>query len=203
MFCTVCEVVTTDLSHYKSQLHNLNVRRKLMGYTPLTVEEFDSDSRTDDLSVKLNSEIAVEAGNFLKVKNLPKACKKCMFCEQEDSQVHHREHGLSDEQAFYMRNLQCYICYEKFFETDLLIKHMDSNAHRTAVTDGVSLFLENGKILNPEKTQIPVKNVIAKQEFIKIPKIGDKIAEKAKESRESEKLAVSITNNRTWGKFLH
>lgn len=205
MFCTVCEITTINLSHYKSELHIINLKRKLSGYSPLTIEEFDSDSKTEDLSLNLDLQNSETTEKFYKDVNTSniKTERKCMFCDENDFHTHYRMHGFSDEQICYLRNMQCYICYEKFFESELLMKHIDTNSHRTAVTDGTSLYLENGKVLNPNKIHLPVRIVARQVSNIKTPHYTDKMVEKIKDSKESEKLTISLTNNRTWGKFIH
>lgn len=174
MYCTICETKIEDLHHYKSELHSLNARRKFLGYPPLSLEEFDSQSMSDDLTIDLNISDSIDSlkiGNRCKYKETSDSeCiaaietgGMCVFCDQNHSIAHYRLHNLSDEQGFYLTNMQCYICYERFSDRNMLIKHLELELHRTAVTDGISLFLENGKILNPHKTSMPLKTVL-KQE---------------------------------------
>lgn len=203
MFCTVCEITTTDLSHYRTQLHSLNAKRKLLGYPPLTIEELDSESVTDDLSLDLYFKSLPAAVQTSKCPLRTDNARKCMFCGEKETDTHHRDHGLSDEQAYYLKNRQCYVCYEKFCDDSLLISHIDSGNHRTAFTDGVSLYLGNGRILNPERMLIPGKLVARPKAPLKVPKKVEKVVENAKETREHGQLVVSIANNRAWGKFLH
>lgn len=203
MFCTVCEITTTDLSHYRTPLHNLNAKRKIVGYPPLTIEEFDSESVTDDLSLNLDFNSSPTAMQFPMRPSRAGCDKKCMLCGEDETATHHRSHGLSDEQAYYLKNGQCYVCYERFCDCSLLIKHIDSGNHRTAVTDGTSLYLENGKVLNPERMQIPGKLTTRSETSHKTSKKVEKVVEKAREAKEHGQLVVSIANNRVWGKFLH
>lgn len=203
MFCTACESTTSDLSHYKTQFHINNVRRKFLGYPPLTIEEYDSESVTEDLSINLNlKELPIE-NKIMEVLKTPEKYQACMFCACENTPFHHREHGLTDEQMVYLKNLQCYVCYEKFFEIELLMKHIDNNEHKSIFTDGNSLYLENGKILNKNTTQMPVRLEIAEPAYKPVFKEENKQEIKVKEMREKEKLVVSMVNNRQFGKFLH
>ncbi|ELA41458.1 uncharacterized protein VICG_01563 [Vittaforma corneae ATCC 50505] len=170
MYCTICETKIEDLHHYKSELHSLNARRKFLGYPPLSLEEFDSQSISDDLTIDLNISDSI---NIFKVSSSDKpkevnssesiasieTNRLCVFCDQNHSIAHYRLHNLSDEQGFYLTNTQCYICYERFSDRNMLIKHLELELHRTAVTDGISLFLENGKILNPHKMNMPLRTI--------------------------------------------
>lgn len=204
MFCTACEITTTELAHYKTQFHNTNVNRKFNGYPPLTIEEFDSEAKTEDLSLSLNMKTTIDEEFNKDVLEKSINLKSCMFCTEKDTPTHHRVHGLSDEQAYYIKNLTCYICYERFAIPDMLIKHMDSNEHRVAYTDGSSLFLENGKVLNKGVQQTPVALITRRETGIpKPPKYENEKITKIKEEKEKEKLNVSIINNRQYGKFLH
>lgn len=163
MYCTVCKTRIDGLGHYKSDLHNLNAHRKLMGYPPLAPEEFDSQSISDDLTIDLNFQGAVcrseRCEDYAKqAGEMPEFTgETCLFCDMRHSFEHYRTHGFADEDAFHLSNMQCHICYERFAESGMLLKHLELEAHRTAVTDGVSLYLENGKVLNPQKMTVPFK----------------------------------------------
>ena len=66
MYYTSCEMLIDDLKHNKSQIHNINVKRKMIEYPPLTLEELASDSHTDDVSLDLeyNEELSSSASEF-------------------------------------------------------------------------------------------------------------------------------------------
>ncbi|KAI5171272.1 hypothetical protein PAEPH01_1615 [Pancytospora epiphaga] len=152
MYCTTCEIITEGVRHYKSRLHAVNIQRRAYGYTPLSSEEVDLESKTDDLVFDINHEHETSLSS--ECANVPSAYTngaQCLFCEQADTIKHYKEHGLSDEEITYIKRLQCPICYERFVTKALLLKHLDVGAHRTAVTDGQSLYLENGRILNPNR----------------------------------------------------
>lgn len=54
MYCTICKLEINTLDHYKSNIHNINARRKLYGYPPVMFHELDTESLSDDLSIDLN-----------------------------------------------------------------------------------------------------------------------------------------------------
>lgn len=155
MYCTTCEIITEELSHYKTQLHAINIKRKLVGYTPLSLEEFESDSKTDELIFDLHHNHTPEVKESKPLRQ-PKTRKVplCMFCEQEESIRHYKEHGVSEEQLTYLLRSQCHICYERFISKEVLLKHLESGNHRTTVTDGQSLYLMNGVVLHPSRRQL-------------------------------------------------
>lgn len=203
MFCTVCEIVTADLSHYKTSLHTINARRKLIGHPPLTIDELDSESATDDLSLNLDFD---NSSSTTQVSICPfddDNIERCMFCGERETSTHHRHHGLSDEQAYYLRNNRCYVCYEKFCNSCMLIKHIDGGRHRTAVTNGVSLYLGNGKILNPERMLMSERVTARSGTFPRTRRKAEKIVERVGEARKHSRLMASMAKNRTWEGFLH
>lgn len=162
MYCTTCELVTDDLSHYKSQHHAINIRRLQAGYTPLTLEELESDSRTDDFAVDLHHNHgppAAEPGAVKHAQAAPPKQALCLFCEQPEAPAHYQEHGMDREQITYIMNKQCYVCYERFVSKELLLKHLDSGSHRTSYTDGTSLFLSNGTTLHPPPRHMDIQPV--------------------------------------------
>ncbi|KAI4290897.1 hypothetical protein PAPHI01_0171 [Pancytospora philotis] len=165
MYCTTCETITEDLTHYKTQLHAINIKRKLAGYTPLTVEEFESDSRADEIVVDLHHEHAEPARSRAADAPRPRKIQRCMLCEEEESAAHYLEHGIGAEQIAYIQRRQCHVCYERFVTKELLLKHLASGSHRSSVTDGQSLYLMNGGVLHPssrsmESTAITVESEV-------------------------------------------
>jgi hypothetical protein len=197
MFCTSCDLEVADLTHYKSILHGLNTKRKLMGYPPLTEEEFELDLKSEDLDT-----VKTEKKDSKKAEKV-KFSKKCAFCDEAESAVHYREHGLSDEQIYCVNKKQCYVCYERFSILNDLIQHLELDQHRKTFSDGVSLILENGKVLNPSTTLMPVKIVIREEKVDKLTPKVDKIAEKVQEDRRVHNLKVSVEMNGRWGKWIH
>lgn len=157
MYCTICEVAIDDVSHYKSEIHGINARRKLLRYPPLVLEELDQYSNSEDLSLDIN--YSMIPGSFS--VTIPPVCdkkvKKCLFCNEDESIRHYRDHGFDNSQSYYLSVTRCCVCFERFVDRDMLLKHLAQESHRTAFTDGVSLFLRNGKILNPNKVLMPVK----------------------------------------------
>lgn len=201
MFCTACDIEVTDSTHYKTELHSLNSKRKLLGFPPLSQEELNS---------KIEQAEEIKPKETIKTKNKIKQAssyKKCAFCDEKESSIHYKEHGLSDEQIYCFEKKQCYVCYEKFCKISDLIKHLEADQHRRIVTDGVALYLENGKILNPSNTQMPVKVVAKNQELTKArpeaEKVVEKIAEKTQEDRRVQQLKISVEMNGRWGKWIH
>lgn len=148
MYCTTCEMLTEGVKHYKSQLHAINIQRRASGYTPLTTEEFESDSKTDDLIFDINHEHGIPPleGHSAALPAHGRTMR-CLFCEQEETTAHYREHGLSIEEITYIQRRQ-------FATKELLLKHLELGAHRTAVTDGQLLYLENGRILQPGRKHL-------------------------------------------------
>lgn len=200
MYCTTCQIITNDLSHYKSEIHCVNLKRKINGLPPLTLEELYPESRSDDISLDLyhdNTEVD-SFKNFPKENQIKK--KKCLFCEQDESQKHYLEHGLSYEQIAYVNHLQCYICYERFVRQDHLLDHLKADIHRSAVTDGVSLYLMNGKVLNPDKKLIPVIPSQQIEEKEKTQSIEDHYYNKLKDIEEVNKLKIGKLSNRNFRK---
>lgn len=199
MFCTACELEVDDLIHYKSELHNLNSKRKLNGFPPLTQEELNSKLDNGDLETIENT-TTIPITKSIKPKNI----KKCPFCDENESSIHYKEHGLSDEQIYCFEKKQCFICYEKFSKISDLIQHLEADQHRKIATDGVALYLENGKVLNPSNTQIPLKSVVVRnQSEIKVKQPADKVAEKTQEDRRVQQLKISVEMNGRWGKWIH
>lgn len=158
MYCTICEIEIDDVSHYKTEIHGINARRKPFRYPPLVLEELDQNSTSEDLSLDINcsanlNSLLPETSNIFGKKT-----KKCLFCDKMESIKHYNEHGFSSGQSYYLSATRCHVCFEKFVDREMLLKHLNQEVHRTAFTDGVSLFLRNGKILNPTKILMPVKN---------------------------------------------
>lgn len=151
MFCTTCEAITENLKHYKSQLHAINIRRRAQGYTPLTVEELESDSKTDELVLDLDHKHPPTKTTASAPAQTNRSMLLCLFCEQHESVQHYQEHGLDREQITYIQKCQCYLCYERFVSRGLLYRHLESGRHRTSVTDGTSLYLNNGATLYPNR----------------------------------------------------
>lgn len=197
MFCTACAIEVPDLSHYKSELHGLNSKRKLLGYPPLTSEELTSASE------EIENAKLPEVAKISKKQEKVKFQKKCAFCDEAESAVHYKEHGLSDEQIYCIGKKQCYVCYERFSNLSDLLQHLELDIHRNVVSDGVALYLENGKVLNPSKTLMPVKVVLRTEEKSKITPVADKVAEKVQEDRRVHNLKVSVEMNGRWGKWIH
>ena len=155
MYCTVCEKEVADVGHYRLKLHAINVKRKISGFrTPISESEVAIIGLSGpDFLIDLchNHESASEPESLLEDEDTPRRSrgqsrpltfKECMCM------------GLSREQATYISNRQCYICYEGFATTQLLFKHVREGKHRSAVTDGVSLYLMNGVVLHPDKRKI-------------------------------------------------
>lgn len=159
MFCTVCEIIIDEIKHYKTTMHAINLKRKLEGYPPLSAEELDSEVMSEGFAIDLNHEHEVSEDTIsCGAKHTHKVAKKvfCMFCDQPESPEHYLEHGLSVEQVTYISRRQCYVCYERFISKDLLLKHLENDVHRTAVSDGSSLYLDNGKVLHPVKRSMEI-----------------------------------------------
>ncbi|XP_077301474.1 ras-like GTP-binding protein Rho1 [Arctopsyche grandis] len=79
-----------------------------------------------------------------------------------------------------------------------LINHLEIDEHRKALYDGVSLYLENGKILNPSTTLMPTKVVLRKEKEEKVSPLPDKVAERVQEERRVNQLKVSMEMNGRW-----
>lgn len=197
MFCTACEIEASDLTHYKSTLHGLNSKRKLLGYPPLTSEEIDAETEETDLTSSIaRPKITVKDAKV-------KFHKKCAFCDEIESDIHYKEHGFTDEQIYFVNKKQCYVCNERFCDVANLIQHLELDVHRTTVSDGVALYLDNGKVLNPSKNLMPVKLAIKSDESPRIAPQTDKIAQKVQEDRRVLQLKISVEMNGRWGKWLH
>lgn len=153
MYCTVCQTIVEGLSHYKTDFHSFNVQRKMAMFPPLSIDEIDS--MLSEASAELDHSVFNNPSEFQSSISNQRKCKKCLFCDEKEALKHYSEHGFSVEDSICLVNMQCFICYEKFFEKDMLIKHLNSETHRLILTDGISLFLENGKVLNPQKIYIP------------------------------------------------
>ena len=199
MYCTSCEIITEDLSHYKSELHSINVKRKMVGLPPLSLEELYPESKSDEISLDLYQENN-EENYSLNRKIQKEQKKKCLFCEQDESINHYFEHGLSAEQITYINNIQCYVCYERFVRKEHLLAHLQGDVLRTAVTDGVSLYLMNGKVLNPDKKSIPLLPSIQREEPLESSTVEDHYYNSLKDEQEFNKFKISKTANNHYKK---
>lgn len=170
MYCTICQIDIDSLDHYKTELHSLNAKRRSLGYPPFLQEEFDSQSISDDLSIDLN----FSEKNYSQQKTNNYNNKKieiqeyCIFCDQLESISHYKSHGLTNEEGFYLIRLQCYICQEQFTDRSVLIKHIESEIHQTAVSDGMFLFLKNGKVLKSNKMNLSSKTDLKRNKKIEM-----------------------------------
>lgn len=163
MFCTSCGVEIEDENHYKTKLHSINTKRKCKGLSPFTQEDLESESYSDSYNLSScyveNSEIEedfvkIALVNARKTKNI---CNKstCMFCDEEETPEHYeKKHFLTYDQICYVYSNVCWVCKEGFGYRECLKLHLLNNKHKNIFTDGTSLFLENGKILHPDKQKL-------------------------------------------------
>ncbi|KAL6122802.1 hypothetical protein NUSPORA_00060 [Nucleospora cyclopteri] len=163
MFCTICAVEVENESHYRSELHNLNAKRKLKGFPAFSEEEFETTSCSDDFSIdsillESSSDEIEQKQPFLRSEKCHKSLfykSKCVFCDQVESIEHYFLcHEFSLDQISYIYSKVCFVCKEGFSTKDCLMKHMKEEMHRNVLFDGISLYLENGKILNPDRMKL-------------------------------------------------
>lgn len=174
MFCTDCEEDILDIEHYKTQLHAINARRKISGLFPIhTCDlEFSSDNSElscGNISVDMYSEESIDLRGILRLYTGPGPSKpKCVYCEEDESIEHYiLDHGMSVDQVSYLYSKVCYICKEGFISKKDLIRHLEEDKHRNILTDGISIFLENGKILHPEKIKFTTQTLGFKNKTMK------------------------------------
>ncbi|ADM12355.1 uncharacterized protein Eint_100280 [Encephalitozoon intestinalis ATCC 50506] len=158
MKCSACQVEIEEniKAHYASEVHKINVKRQIYNAPPITIEEINGEQLSDDVSLEINGletgEKCSSSKKYSRKRNSSKVvgCSPeavCLFCEFPESNTHYRDHGLSDEEVAYIDNKVCYMCYEAFSERESLRRHISSGNHRNAMTDGVNLILESGKVI--------------------------------------------------------
>ena len=166
MFCTACEIQVEDISHYKTEIHEINTKRKIKGLEPYKIEDFEElkDGDSHDLSSfyadsSMEDSYSVDTDILIKevlYKNYHKE-SKCLFCDQIESVEHYiSDHNLDYDQVCYIYSKVCFICYEGFVNKKCLKLHLESNNHRKVYSDGLSLFLDNGKVLKPDRIKYTI-----------------------------------------------
>jgi len=143
MFCTICNVHVDGKEHYKSELHGLNARRKIVGYTPFTSEELigSKDLAKDIKKCAIgNIDPQLRQDQRSIFERLSKGNKCCIFCGADESIDHYKTHQLADDQIYYLLRNQCYVCYEQQLNRYMLSMHVYQGNHRKGFTDGTSLY---------------------------------------------------------------
>ena len=160
MFCVACELDTTEVAHYKTKLHAVNLKRRLAGYTPLAQAELESVARPGELVVDLHHNYDTDSEDTATARRRTEA--KENHSKQQAAIDRYLQMGMNREQITYILKKQCYVCYERFATEAFLFEHIEAGTHRAVFTDGTSLYLENGTVLNPSRrnleTQISVRN---------------------------------------------
>ncbi|ORD93760.1 hypothetical protein ECANGB1_1576 [Enterospora canceri] len=162
LFCTSCNRTIEDTEHYKTEMHVLNSMRKCRGEEPIAYADCESCSSSDEVSLR-----GSDSGEFESLSrrgldihagitvNLANERATCIFCPETGTPVHyHKMHGLDSEQISFVFSGICFICKDGFVTQGELVRHMEQNRHRNVLTDGVSLYLENGKILHQDKMKM-------------------------------------------------
>lgn len=156
MRCSACQVEIGEniKAHYASEVHKINVKRQIHNAPPVTIEEINAEQPSDDVSLEINGLDAEERSSKMCSKKRSPSRQVgaasesvCLFCDFPEGTIHYKSHGLSDEEIAYISNRVCYVCYEAFSDYDGLRRHISSGNHRSAMTDGVNLILENGKVI--------------------------------------------------------
>ncbi|OQS54522.1 hypothetical protein EHP00_29 [Ecytonucleospora hepatopenaei] len=162
MFCTFCNIEVEEESHYKCEVHNINVKRKLKGQFIIEDDNvfYDCSSENNSVNDVYLEEHAFESDIVFLNRTMKNAVigiktefkTKCLFCDDFESPEHYIEkHLLTYEQVCYLYSKVCWICKESFGFKEGLKLHLVKENHKNVFTDGISLFLENGKVLHPKK----------------------------------------------------
>lgn len=198
MFCTFCECIIDNIQHYRSELHSENVKRKIDGLPTISADDFHESLQS---KIPMTKE---KCTREIQENTITNNCKKCLFCEEKETNRHYLEHGLSYEQINYIKMNKCYTCYESFISKDALLSHLEQGEHRSAVTDGTSLYLSDGTVLHPQKKvfeQSVLRPIIAPAKNIGKERISPAIAKKL-DIREYNDLKCCLFNNTTYRKKI-
>lgn len=194
------ELVNNPKEHYKSDLHKLNVQRQIYHIPPISLQEFEQEGTSSDISIDISIDVQENKKEIKKkVENKEKRnilSEICLFCQKEESFEHYLEHDLLELEINYLLNKTCYICNEGFTTKQGLKKHLQEDAHRTAVIKNKNLILENGKVIfnrgrNSENGQIEK----AKPRNNEIVNFMPKNEPKEKNVNEKNKLKISMGMN--------
>lgn len=210
MFCTSCEMETDDLGHYKSQLHVINLKRKLSGYTPITQREFDHSVSADEFIIDLNHNHIPERSEECCSQSRPIGRKELKgatahaenSAPPNDHEVMEQclDMGFNREQISYILRRQCYICYERFAARELLFKHIESGMHRSAVTDGTSLYLLSGRVLLPSRRSLDNRLAVPVDEPVPRKQETNREYEEFLDKKRLEELKCSLHNGNSYKK---
>ncbi|KAK6090671.1 hypothetical protein P3W45_000394 [Vairimorpha bombi] len=205
MKCSACqlEIVESPRDHYKSELHKINVQRQIYSIPPITVEEYEKEGASSDVSVDINFLEQSTAKNIEKVKTEKKIKIKvnheiCLFCDQQESYEHYLEHDLTETEVSYLMNKTCYVCHEGFTNKPSLNKHLQTDNHRTAVLKNNNLVLDNGKVIYNRVRSVEGGTIIKfTPNGTGIMNFHPNVTEKSKDKNivEKNKLKVSMGMN--------
>lgn len=154
MKCSACQLEITEISkiHYKSELHKINVQRQMYSIPPISLDEFEKEGISSDVSVDINflersTNKNTEKQKIEKKSKFSLKQEICLFCEELESYDHYLLHNLTDKEINYLYNKTCYVCNEGFTNKTSFKKHLLDDNHRTAVLSDNKLILDTGKII--------------------------------------------------------
>jgi hypothetical protein len=158
MKCTACqrEIKEGINEHYLSELHKVNVKRRVHSIPPLHEPEENKENATNDGAKKKDRQSYIEI--------LPLNKSECVFCEYDgdDLDEHTETHGFSKDlglcREIVLNNL-CVYCFKQFNKRVDVKRHMKDMNHcrlkkeecnnivNNLCCDGPTLALTSGKTL--------------------------------------------------------